>query len=389
MEMGIPGLPAPQVAIDAEKKALDEGCAVMYPDIDGIPELKIEISRFIKNFMNIDVPVKNCMPTVGSINGSFASFMVGGRLSAEKDTILFIDPGFPVHKSLVKMVGLKQESFDVYNFRGDKLKEKLESYLAKGNISTIVYSNPNNPSWICFTEKELKVIGGLANKYDTIVFEDLAYFAMDFRKDLSVPGQAPYQASVANYTDNYILSISSSKAFSYAGQRVGILAISDKLYHTRSEYLKNFYMSDHFGQSVTLGALYAVTAGVTHSAQKGLYAMLKACNDGEYNFLEPCKVYGERAKACKKLFTENGFKLVYDMDEDEPIADGFYFTISYDGFTGEELIERFMYYGISAIALGITGSERTEGLRACVSFIREDQLPVLEERLKLFNEHHK
>ncbi len=389
MEMGIPGLPAPQVAIEAEKKALDEGCAQMYPAIDGIPELKHEIKRFVKNFVNIDVPEKNCVPTVGSINGAFASFMVGGRLSKEKDTILFLDPGFPVHKSLVKMIGLKQESFDVYDFRGEKLRDKLESYLAKGNISTILYSNPNNPSWICFTEKELQIIGELATKYNVIVFEDLAYFAMDFRKDLSVPGEPPYQVTVANYTDNYILSISSSKAFSYAGQRVGMLVISDKLYKTKSEYLKNFYISDDFGKSLTLGALYAVTAGVTHSAQKGLAAMLKACNDGEYNFLEVCRVYERIAKACKKLFTENGFKIVYDMDEDQPIADGFYFTISYDGFTGEELIERLMYYGISAIALGITGSSRREGLRACVSFIRKEQLPVLEERLKLFNEHHK
>ena len=54
---------------------------------------------------------------------------------------------------------------------------------------------------------------------------------MDFRKDLSTPFQAPYQPSVAHYTDNYILLISGSKAFSYAGQRIGVSCISDKLYH--------------------------------------------------------------------------------------------------------------------------------------------------------------
>lgn len=389
MEMGIPGLPTPQIAIDAEKKALDEGCAAMYPNIDGLPALKFEISRFVKNFIDVDITPRSCIPTVGSINGAFAAFMVAGRVDEKKDTILFIDPGFPVHKQLADMVGMKHTSFDVYNFRGDKLEEKLESFMSKGNISTILYSNPNNPTWISFTEKELEIIGKMANKYDAVVFEDLAYFCMDFRKDLSVPGEAPFQPSVAKYTDKYMLSISSSKSFSYAGQRIGMLCVSDKLFESHHEGLKRFYSSDSFGHSLALGTLYSVTAGVTHSAQYGLAALLKAVNDGEYNFLDDVKVYGERARKAKKLFVDNGFKIVYDMDEDEPIADGFYFTISYPGFDGDELLERFMYYGISSISLSITGSEKIEGLRACVSFIRDDQMPVLEKRLKMFNENHK
>jgi len=51
----------------------------------------------------------------------------------------------------------------------------------------MLYSNPNNPSWICFTEKELKIIAELADKYNVVILEDLAYVAMDFRKDLYHP----------------------------------------------------------------------------------------------------------------------------------------------------------------------------------------------------------
>jgi hypothetical protein len=90
----------------------------------------------------------------------------------------------------------------------------------------------------------------------------------------------------------------------------------------------------------------------------------------------------------KKIFIDNGFKIVYDMDEDQPLADGFFFTISYPGMSGQDLIERFVYYGISAISLAITGSERIEGLRACVSLVSRDQMPDLEYRLKKFHEHY-
>jgi aspartate/methionine/tyrosine aminotransferase len=388
MEMGIPGFSAPQIAIDAEKKALDEGCASMYPDIDGIPELKNEISRFVKNFIDIDIDPQYCLSTVGSIHGNFATFMVAGRMDEKKDTVLFLDPGFPVHKALVKMLGLKTESFDVYNYRGQKLKARLEEYLAKGNISTILYSNPNNPSWICFTEEELQIIGELATKYDVVVEEDLAYFAMDFRSDLSKPGVAPFQPSVAKYTDNYILMISSSKAFSYAGQRVGMMCISEKLFKSNHENLLKYYSSANFGHSVAYGTVYASTAGVTHSAQKGLAALLKATNDGEYNPWDVARKYGDRAKKAKELFIDNGFHIVYDTDIDKPIADGFYFTIAYPGFEGYQLVEELMYYGISAISLSGTGSERTEGLRACVSFIADDQFENLEQRLKTFKANH-
>ncbi len=389
MEMGVPGLPAVQIGVEAEIEALKKGVAAIYPDIDGVPALKQEISRFVKNFIDIDVKPSSCIPTVGSMQGGFAAFMTVNRMYKEKNTTLFIDPGFPVHKLQHRVLGIPFETFDVYNYRGEKLKEKLESYLKKGNISSVIYSNPNNPSWICFTDKELKIIGELANKYNVVILEDLAYFAMDFRKDLSHPGVPPFQPSVAKYTDHYILFISSSKAFSYAGQRLGMMVISDKLFGTNAPDLKRFYSSEQFGYAMIYGTIYSLSSGTAHSAQYGVAAILKAVNDGTFNFIDVVKEYGEKAKIMKKLFLDNGFTFVYDKDEDEPIADGFYFTFAYPGLTGEELLEKLLYYGISAIALSTTGSERTEGLRACVSLVHRNQFPELERRLKIFSEHHK
>ena len=92
--------------------------------------------------------------------------------------------------------------------------------------------------------------------------------------------------------------------------------------------------------------------------------------------------------ALKKLFTDSGFKIVYDTDIDMPIADGFYFTFSYPELGGDALLEKLLFYGISAISLNITGSSRTEGLRACVSQIHPSQYEILENRLKQFNADH-
>jgi len=388
MEMGIPGLPPPDIGTNAEIAALKNGVAAKYPMIDGIPELKTEASRFIKLFINQDIPPEYCIPSVGSMQGAYAAFLVSCRKETQKDTTLFIDPGFPVQKMQHQVLGLPFESFDVYDYRGDKLKGKLESILSKGKISTMIYSNPNNPSWICFTEHELHIIGELSMKYDVTVIEDLAYFGMDFRKNFSHAGVPPYQPSVANYTDNYLLLISSSKIFNYAGQRIAFMGISKKLFTRRFPDLKNFFSSDEFGHALIFGALYTLSAGTAHSAQHALTAMLKSVNDGSYNFTKPLKEYGERAKIVKKIFIDNGFKIVYDMDEGTPIADGFYFTFSYPGMSGEDLLEKLLYFGVSAISLTITGSTRSEGLRACVSLIHKDQFEVLNARLAEFNSRY-
>jgi aspartate/methionine/tyrosine aminotransferase len=388
MEMGVPGLASPEIGIQGEIEALKNGVASKYPMIDGVENLKNEIARFVLNFLDISVNRKGCIPTVGSMQGGFAAFLMLTKLDKKKDTVLFIDPGFPVQKQQLEILDKKYETFDVYNYRGNALGAKLESYLLKGNISTIIYSNPNNPSWICFTEKELKIIGELATKYNVIVIEDLAYIAMDFRVDYSKPGQAPYQPTVAKFTDNWILLISSSKVFSYAGQRVGMMVINDRLFDRSYDSLNNIYGHPEFGHILIYKILYALSSGVTHSAQYGLAAMLKAVNDGNFDFVEQVKIYGKRAKIMKKMFLDNGFTIVYEKDEDKQLADGFYFTFSYRDMAGDALLERLLYYGISAISLAITGSEKVEGLRACVSQTKIDRFGELEKRLKQFNSDH-
>ncbi len=388
MEMGVPGLPAAQIGVEAEIEALKNGCASIYPPIEGLPELKQEMSLFVKNFLDIEVSPESCVPTVGSMQASFAAFLTVGRRDAKKTKIVFIDPGFPVQKQQLQMMGVPFETFDVFNYRGEALYEKLKSYCKKGDVAAFVFSSPNNPSWISFTDIELKIIAKIANTYDVVIIEDLAYFAMDFRKDYGKPGEAPFQPTVAKYTDKYILLISASKAFSYAGQRIASLVISDSLYQKKFPDLLRFYAQEELGRAMIYGAIYAMTSGTAFSAQYAFVAILKAANNGTYNFRKDVLEYGKRAKQMKDIFVQNGFEIVYESDMEDPIGDGFYFTVGYPGMTGGELLAELLYYGISAITLDITGSSR-QGLRACTSQMCQHKIELLRERAKLFNESHK
>lgn len=388
MDQGSPGLPANKIGIEAEKAALDRGVGSQYPAAAGVPELKHEASRFVKAFIDIDISPRACIPTTGSVAASFGSFVACTQCQPGKDKVLFIDPGFPIQKSQLRIIGARWEQFDIYHFRGEALRAKLESYLSKGDIAAIVYSNPNNPAWICLEDSELAIIGELATRYDVIVLEDMAYFCMDFRRDLGKPFQPPYPPTVAKYTDNYILMLSSSKIFSYAGQRMAVACVSDKLFDRQFPALAERYCdAGVFGQTFIASILYMITSGCTASTQYAYAEMMKASTEGLLDFSADMKEYARRAEKMKKIFTDNGFHIVYDYDVTQSVGDGFFFTIGYGNMNSGELLRELLYYGVSSISLGTTGSEQN-GIRACTSRMRDELYPVMEERMKAFHADH-
>ena len=388
MDQGSPGLPANRIGIEAEKAALDKGLGAQYPAAAGVPELKEAASRFVKAFIDIDISPRACLPTTGSVAASFGAFIACTQRIPGKDKVLFIDPGFPIQKSQLRILGIRWKLFDIHDFRGQALRDKMEEYLKDGDIAAIVYSNPNNPAWICLEEEELKIIGELATKYDAVVMEDQAYFCMDFRHPFGRPYQAPFVPTVARYTDNYILMLSASKIFSYAGQRIALACVSDKLFDKQYPALAERYEdSGVFGPTFIASIMYMITSGCTATTQYGMAEMLNRSVDGTINFVEDTREYERRAARMKKVFTDNGFTIVYNHDVTQPVGDGFFFTLGYPGMTGGELLCELMYYGVSSISLSTTGSEQ-QGVRACTSRMREELYPILEERMKAFHEDH-
>ena len=207
---------------------------------------------------------------------------------------------------------------------------------------------------------------------------------MDFRRDLSHPFEAPYQATVARYTDNYMLSVSGSKAFSYAGQRIGVCCISNKLYHRVYPSLQANFGVGEFGNFFANRLMYTFSSGTTHSVQHAMAALMEAACDGSYRFLDDVKEYGRRAKFMKDVLLSNGFYLVYDNDLGAPLADGFYFTVQYPGMNDLELTRKLMYYGIAVYPLDTMGSTQ-QGVRICTSFFSDDLRPLFKQRIEAFN----
>ena len=183
--------------------------------------------------------------------------------------------------------------------------------------------------------------------------------------------------------------ISCSKMFAYAGQRGAILAVNPYLAKRIYPAIGKRYDNDgQFMRNLVYIILYSLSAGVTHSVQFGMAAMFKGACQGQIPFVRNTAEYARKAHKIKEIMLANGFHIVYDKDaDDQNVGDGFFFTFGYKDWTGEKLLNKLIYYGVSAISLTSTGAKR-EGMRGCASAIRDDQFPELEKRLAKFNEDY-
>lgn len=388
LEIGNPGLPPSILGMSAERDALRDGIVNRYPNIAGIPELKKGGSEFVKAFLDLDIDPSCIVPTVGSMQGSFTMMLLLKQRIPGKDTMLFLHPGFPAQANQAKILGMETVSLDIFDCRGSKLREALEDVLSSGRVTGMIYSNPNNPAWTNFTEDELRIIGEMADKYDVIVMEDLAYMGMDFREYAGEPYKAPYVPTVGRYTENYILLISASKIFSYAGQRIAIVCMSDSVYKRKYPYLEEFYEMPNFGEAYIFGILYTASSGTSHSSQFAMAAMLEAACKGELDFVSDSSEYARRGKKAKEIFEKHGFHIVYSDDAGRPISDGFFFTAGYGDMTGDELQLGLLRHGVASISLPCTGS-RQNGVRVCISVIgSDDDFETLDQRLKRFSDDY-
>ena len=132
LEMGVPGLQPSQIALKAEQEALASGCATVYPPNGGIPRIKNAASQFVKAFIGVEIDPLCCIPTTGSMQGTFAAFtawkhaFTGSADSKGEPTVLFINPGFPVQTTQCDVIGLRHTGLDVHSYRGETLIKKIE-----------------------------------------------------------------------------------------------------------------------------------------------------------------------------------------------------------------------------------------------------------------------
>src|ERR1043166_6801284 len=258
----ISGLLPPPLALETEVKATRSPEIISnYTPINGLPVLKVAAERFLKTFLNVEIPESCIIPTVGSMQAALLTQTVVVHLKENKRKILFVDPCFSVHRAQAKFLGVEEVSVDLYDRKN--WLSTVEAEFKKGEIGGILYSTPNNPTWMILTEMELVALADLCLRYDVIPIEDAAYLGMDARKDYSKPNVPPFVPTILKYTGRAILLLTASKMFSLAGHRIGLAAITPALAEKTYRSLEKRFGYERFIDALVMCGVYGTTSGAS------------------------------------------------------------------------------------------------------------------------------
>jgi aspartate/methionine/tyrosine aminotransferase len=263
MEVGQPGTPAPRLAREAVKAAIERE-VLGYTDALGLPALRERIARHYKDAYGLPVAPERIIVTAGSSAGFVLAFLA---LFDEGEGVLLPEPGYPCYRNIVQALGLTPIGVPVGPAeRWSVTPELLAEALTGGRpASGILFASPNNPTGTVMEPAVLAAICAWCRSHGIAIISDEIYHGLTY--------DAPAQTALA-FDDDAIVINSFSKYFSMTGWRIGWMVVPAGLVRTVERLAQNFYISPTTVSQIA--ALAAFEATEELEANKAVYAANRA-----------------------------------------------------------------------------------------------------------------
>ena len=192
--------------------ALEEGYT-SYTSNKGLPELRREISRYLKNKYGMDYdPEDEILVTVG-VSEAFDLAM--RAILDPHDKILIPQPSYVSYGPVTTLCHGKSVFIKTSPDNGFKITRKDIDRSCDNKTKGIVLSYPNNPTGASYSKKELKDISNAVLKHDLIVLSDEIYCELTYDYTHTPFPTLPRMKERTIYLNGF------SKAFAMTGWRVG------------------------------------------------------------------------------------------------------------------------------------------------------------------------
>ena len=213
LEKGEPEFGPPKRAIEAAKKAMDEGHNIMTPS-QGIKELREAIAEdlWLEYGISID-PSKEVVVVPGAKFGVYATI---ASIIVPGDEVLCLSPFFPPHREIIEMLGGR--FIAVPFLEGGYCRfsiEKIEKRLTP-KTRLLLLSYPHNPTGWVPSENEIDLLQDLVERKRLIVVSDEVYDKIIFDGSKHQPF-----FGFPNLKEQLIMVNSFSKRFAMTGWRIG------------------------------------------------------------------------------------------------------------------------------------------------------------------------
>jgi aspartate/methionine/tyrosine aminotransferase len=213
LEKGEPEFGPPKRAIEAAKRAMDEGHNILTPS-SGIQELREAIAKDIQTEYGIRVdPSKEIVVVPGAKFGVYAA--IAATLQPG-DEALCLSPFFPPHREAVEILGGTFIPVPLLEGETCRLsRKKIEERLTL-KTRLLLLSYPHNPTGWVPTDQEIDLLLDVVEKRGLAVVSDEVYDKLTF----DGMKHRPF-FGFPNLREQLIMVNSFSKRFAMTGWRIG------------------------------------------------------------------------------------------------------------------------------------------------------------------------
>ena len=325
LTVGQPDFVTPWHIREAAINSLVDG-KTYYTSNAGLPELRRELSDYLKRRFSLNYKENELIVTVG---GSEAIDIAIRALINPGDEVIVPTPSFVCYEPIAKMAGASVVTIPTKEENGFKLTgEELKAAITE-KTKLLILPFPNNPTGAILDKEDLGEIAEVLSGTDVLVLSDEIYAELTYGKShVSI-------ASIEGMCERVIIASGFSKSYAMTGWRLGYLAGPGELI---SEMLKLHQ--------------YAIMCAPTTSQIAAVEALKSGDDDirmmkDEYN-RRRLLIYEGLNKIGLPTLMPNGAFYIY------PYIGGF-------GLSSEEFCERLLYEERCAIVPGTAFGECGEG----------------------------
>jgi aminotransferase len=352
--VGEPDFATPWHIREAAIESLEKGYT-MYTSNLGIPELREELSRYLKNNYNVKYdPATELLITVGV---SEALDLAMRAILDPGDEVIMPDPSFGAYQACVILAGgipvmVPTTEEDDFELSATAIKARITN-----KTRAILIGYPANPTGAVMPRSKLLKIAELAKRRGLIVVSDEIYAKLVYGVEHTC------LAALPRMRENTILLGGFSKTYAMTGWRIGYAAAPKEI-----------------TAAMTKIHQYTMMCAPT----MGQVAALEALKSGESSAIEMVEDYNRRRLVIVQELNDIGLPCF------EPRGAFYAFpSIKRTGLTSEEFAERLLTEEKVAVVPGSAFGQCGEGyVRCCYATSLADIEEALA-RMKRFVTRHK
>ncbi|GLV12984.1 aminotransferase [Alicyclobacillus hesperidum] len=217
--VGEPDFVTPWHIREACMYSLEQGYTT-YTSNRGLPELCIEIAKYLTKFDLAYDPTREIMVTVG---GSEAIDLAMRTLVCPGDEVLIPAPTYVSYKPCALLAGASVIDVPTYAEDGFRLTAQALERAITPKSKALVLCFPNNPTGAVMTREDLMEIAEVAIRHDLFVISDEIY------AELTYDGFHASIAALPGMRERTIVISGMSKAYAMTGWRIGYIAAPEPL----------------------------------------------------------------------------------------------------------------------------------------------------------------